>query len=68
MQKDSRFVGLDVHAETIAVAVAERGGAGRHSQPHGRVLPAGASFALRAAGQGIRRPRGRSRLPVPGTQ
>ena len=29
MQKDSRFVGLDVHAETIAVAVAERGGAVR---------------------------------------
>ena len=26
MQKDSRFVGLDVHAETIVVAVAERGG------------------------------------------
>jgi hypothetical protein len=23
MDKDSRFVGLDVHAETIAVAVAE---------------------------------------------
>ena len=29
MKKDSRFVGLDVHAETIAVAVAERGGAVR---------------------------------------
>ncbi len=26
MEKDSRFVGLDVHAETIAVAVAEPGG------------------------------------------
>jgi len=26
MEKDSRFVGLDVHAETIAVAVAEAGG------------------------------------------
>src|SRR5881628_1640325 len=26
MDKDSRFVGLDVHAETIAVAVAEPGG------------------------------------------
>src|SRR5437016_2356642 len=26
MEKDSRFVGLDVHAETIAVAVAESGG------------------------------------------
>ena len=29
MKKDSRFVGLDVHAETIAVAVADRGGAVR---------------------------------------
>jgi transposase len=29
MEKDSRFVGLDVHAETIAVAVAEPGGAVR---------------------------------------
>jgi hypothetical protein len=29
MQKDSRFVGLDVHAETVAVAVAECGGAVR---------------------------------------
>jgi transposase len=28
MQKNTRFVGLDVHAETIAVAVAERGRAG----------------------------------------
>ena len=26
MEKDSRFVGLDVHAETIAVAVAEPSG------------------------------------------
>ncbi len=26
MEKDSRFVGLDVHAETITVAVAEPGG------------------------------------------
>ena len=25
MRKDTRFVGLDVHAETIAVAVAEAG-------------------------------------------
>jgi transposase len=29
MDKDNRFVGLDVHAETIAVAVAEPGGAVR---------------------------------------
>jgi transposase len=26
MKKDIRYVGLDVHAETIAVAVAETGG------------------------------------------
>jgi hypothetical protein len=28
-----RFVGLDVHADTIAVAVAEPGGLGNHPKP-----------------------------------
>jgi hypothetical protein len=40
MKEKVRFLGLDVHAETIAVAVAEPDGEVLHAQSHGSILAA----------------------------
>lgn len=55
MKKDIRFIGLDVHAETIAVAVAE---------PNGEVRSLGVIFVLRMHASPAEEPRNLGHVAV----